>query len=198
MAQDKVTKRAPGIKFEVTHDGAIKFAAAGIGEHVFRPSDASLECRHFAELKGWKSTIEDAAAKSRDPETGASAPLAERFAACVEIAKHYADKSVVVWGRKAAAASPRDDTGLVLQALMRVWGRDLDKVEALVAKLAAKNGRERDAELRDLGKAGDVLTAIGEIKAERAAASKRVSASALLAELEGEGEDSDELPEAPM
>jgi hypothetical protein len=115
----------------------------------------------------------------------------------VEIAKHYANKDVVVWGRKAAATGgARDDTGLVLQALMRVWGRDLDKVNALVGKLAAKNGRERDAELRDLAKAGDVVKAIGEIKAERAAASKRVNAAAMLAELEDEDEEGDE--EAPM
>jgi hypothetical protein len=200
MANDKTTKRAPGLKFEYTHSGCVKFSAAGIGEHVFNPTDASLECRFANELKGWKGSIEDAAAKSRDPVTGESASLAERFAACVEIATYYANKNVTVWGRK-AAATPRDDTGLTLMALMRVWACDVDKANGYIGKLAAKAGIERDAQLKALGQSPDVIKAVSAIKAERAAAASKANAADMLAALKDAGDEPDDEEdddEAPM
>lgn len=190
--ETKTAKRGNGLKFEFLHDGSIKLSAVGCGEHVFKPTDASLEVRHFAELKGWKSTFEDAAAKSRDPITGQSAPLADRFAASVALMKHYADKSVVVWGRKAAAGGERStDAGLTLMALMRVKSVDLAGAEAIIKKMMDKHNVERKDVLANLGKNEAIIRAIADIKAERAAAS-RVNAADMLDELDDEDDEGDD------
>lgn len=200
-------KRGNGLVFTFEHDGSIKLAAAGIGEHRFHPREASLECNSQATLKGWKSTFEDAAAKSRDAVTGASAPLAERFAASVAIMKHYADKNVTVWGRKATGGTREGtDAGLVLQALMNVKGWTLDECNVKVSKMAEGKGLERKDILASLAKNPDIIREVADIKAKRAAASS-VDAASLLDELDGlededeedAGEDvGDEAPEAPF
>lgn len=207
MATKEATKkRGNGLVFTFNHDGSIKLSAVGVGEHTFKPGDASLEVRHFAELKGWKSTFEDAAAKSRDPITGQSAPLAERFEASRALMQHYADKSVVVWGRKAAGGERAGgDAGLTLMALMRVKGVDLAGAEAIIAKMMDKFNVERKDVLANLGKRDDIIRAISDIKAERAAAS-RINSVDMLDEIEdlpdGEEGDTDEGDEpddeAPM
>ena len=95
------------------------------------------------------------------------------------------------------AASQGVDAGLTLMGIMRALGIDLETAEARLAKMAAKLGVDRAACIKRLGEAPDVIKAIGEIKAERAAAGTKVNASDLLAEMddgeeEGDDEESDD------
>lgn len=154
-----------------THDGNMIAKVAGFPDILFDRSKVSLECRHFAELKGWKFTLEDAAAKSRTEANGFKPTAEEKYAAIKAIADHYMS-GVTVWGRK-AAAGPRDDHGLTLMALMRVRSLDIDGANALVDKIAEKNGIERKAVLTNMAaKNADIIRAVGDIKAERAAKSQ--------------------------
>ena len=154
-----------------THDGNMIAKVAGFPDILFDRTKVSIECRHFAELKGWKFTLEDAAAKSRTEANGFKPTAEEKYEAIKAIADHYMS-GVTVWGRKAAAAGPRDDHGLTLMALMRVRSLDVDGANALVDKIAEKNGIERKAVLTNMAtKNADIIRAIGDIKAERAAKS---------------------------
>ena len=178
-------KRGNGLVFEFVHEGGVKVTAPGLGKsHQFLVRDASLECNHFAALKGWKSTFEDAAAKSRDTATGASAPIEERFAAVVEIMTHYANKDVVTWGRKAAAGTREaTDAGLVLQALCLVKGWTVDEANAKVDRMAVAKKVDRKVVLAGLAKEPAIMREVVEIKARRAAAS-RVDSLSMLDELD--------------
>jgi hypothetical protein len=189
---NETKKRVNPIKWEVMYDGSIRGYCA-LGERKFHPREASLECNSVATLKGWKSTFEDAGAKSTDKITGKPPTLEERWSAIVEIMTHYADKSVVVWGRKAAGGERAGgDAGLTLMALMRVKGVDLAGAEAIIKKMMDKHNVERKDVLANLGKNEAIIRAIADIKAERAAAS-RVNAADMLDELDDEddGEDGD-------
>ena len=186
-------KRGNGLCFAFLHEGGVEVTAPSLGKsHRFLMRDASLETNHFAGLKGWKVTFEDAAAKSRDTATGASAPIEERFAAVVEIMTHYANKNVVTWGRKPVAgtrgrkpvAGTREatDAGLVLQALCLVKGWTVDEANERVDRMAVAKKVERKVVLASLAKEPPIMREVVEIKARRAAAD-RVDSLSMLDEL---------------
>lgn len=180
---------------EVRHNGDILFKVVGAGEFLFERSKTSLECRREAETQGWVKRIINMAAIERDPETGLSATPQLKFERMRGMAEHYMT-GTTQW-RAVAAAPKADDTGLTLQGIMRALGLDLEATEARLAKMAAKLGIERDAAIKRLAQAPDVIKAIAEIKAERAAANSAVNAADLLADLMDEG-DEDEDEDAPM
>lgn len=183
MTEGKTVK-AGSLRVTYEHGGQLRFAIGGFEDIVFNPAKASVENRHLAQLLGWKNRIGDGAAVSADPATGRVDPQAkwDKVRALVD----FYEAGGTEWAVRAAGggAGARDDAGLVVQALMRVWARDLDATNAAVEKLAAKRGVDRAALLKDLGKSADVLRVIGEIKAERAAAATRVNAADMLDELD--------------
>ena len=172
------------------HDGCLTFDVHGIGTLRFNPQRASVENRHLAQMLGWKNRLGDGAAVSADLGTGRVDPQA-KFDKVKALIDFY-EAGGTDWAMKGIGGGKADDTGLLIQALIRVWARDVDAVERTLAKLCAKREVERDALLKELGKGGDVLAAIGEIKAERAAANKKVNAADMLADLEDEDEDGEE------
>lgn len=172
---------------EVLHNGNIIFKVVGAGEFTFDRSKTSLEVRREAESQGWVKRIINMAAIERDPETGLSATPEFKFKRMLACAEHYMT-GTTQW-RLVASAPKADDTGLVLMGIMRALGLDLEAAEKKVAKLAAKNGADREATLRVLAKAPDVVAAIGQIKAERAAEQSKISAADMLADLMGDDEE---------
>jgi hypothetical protein len=181
-----MAKKNATVQITPTHEGNLLVKVLGAGEFVFDRQATSLECRHFAELKGWKFTLEDAAAIERDTETGLSATPQMKFDAIKAIAEHYMS-GTTTWGRKRAAgeASPSDE-GLTLLALMRVKGWDTDAANAWVAKVATAKSIDRKAVLANVRKNPEVILATAAIKAERAAANKNANAADFLAELDEE------------
>ena len=110
----------------------------------------------------------------------ASSDVAARMAAAIE---HYNSGSPM-WAMRQAAGAGVDDSGLVVQALMRVKGWTVEAADAWIARVAEAKGLDRKAVLGNVRKNPDVLRAIGEIKAERAAANKAANAEDFLAEMD--------------
>lgn len=178
----------------VLPDNRLLFKVIGAGERIFDPMKATIEVRQRAMLHGFTQRGADRMALARNTETGLPATPQEKFARFSAWADHI--EAGGEWEMRAAAA-PRDDTGLTLQGIMRALGLDLEATEARLAKMATKLGIERDAAIKRLAQAPDVIKAIAEIKAERAAANSAVNAADLLADLMDEGDEGED-EDAPM
>ena len=177
----------------ITHsmqDGKIEFRVLNAGSFTFDPDKVSAENRARAMIHGFVQRISDGGALSRNPETGLPATPADKMARMQRIADHLMS-GATEWALR-VAASQGVDAGLTLMGIMRALGIDLETAEARLAKMAAKLGVDRAACIKRLGEAPDVIKAIGEIKAERAAAGTKVNASDLLAEMDDDEEGGDE------
>ena len=177
----------------ITHsmqDGKIEFRVLNAGSFSFDPGKVSAENRARAMIHGFVQRISDGGALSRNPETGLPATPADKMARMQRIADHLMS-GATEWALR-VAASQGVDAGLTLMGIMRALGIDLETAEARLAKMAAKLGVDRAACIKRLGEAPDVIKAIGEIKAERAAAGTKVNASDLLAEMDDDEEGGDE------
>lgn len=186
----------------ITHsmqDGKIEFRVLNAGSFSFDPDKVSAENRARAMIHGFVQRISDGGALSRNPDTGLPATPADKMARMQRIADHLMS-GATEWALRVAAAG-QPDSGLTLMGIMRALGIDLETAEARLAKMAAKLGVDRAACIKRLGEAPDVIKAIGEIKAERAAAGTKVNAADLLAEMddeddeEGDEESDDEADE---
>ena len=177
----------------ITHsmqDGKIEFRVLNAGSFSFDPDKVSAENRARAMIHGFVQRSSDGGAQSRNPDTGLPATPADKMARMQRIADHLMS-GATEWALR-VAASQGVDAGLTLMGIMRALGIDLETAEARLAKMAAKLGVDRAACIKRLGEAPDVIKAIGEIKAERAAAGTKVNASDLLAEMDDEDEEDDE------
>lgn len=174
----------------ITHsmqDGKIEFRVLNAGSFTFDPDKVSAENRARAMIHGFVQRISDGGALSRNPDTGLPATPADKMARMQRIADHLMS-GATEWALRVAAAG-QPDSGLTLMGIMRALGIDLETAEARLAKMAAKLGVDRAACIKRLGEAPDVIKAIGEIKAERAAAGTKVNASDLLAEMDDDESD---------
>jgi hypothetical protein len=190
------------------HDGNILFRVPGVGEAVLRVGDVSLENRHKAMLEGFVKRIINMAAISRNTDTGASATPAEKWARMQAAIEHYNSGSLM-WAMKVASSAP-DDAGLVVQALMRVKSCTIEQANSLVEAMMAKHTLERKDVLANLRKNPAIVKAMGDIRAEHAAANKATNAADFLAEMdelsadpedesvESAEESADEPEEAPF
>ena len=168
-------------------DGKIEFRVLNAGSFSFDPDKVSAENRARAMIHGFVQRISDGGALSRNPDTGLPATPTDKMARMQRIADHLMS-GATEWALRVAAAG-QPDSGLTLMGIMRALGIDLETAEARLAKMAAKLGVDRAACIKRLGEAPDVIKAIGEIKAERAAAGTKVNASDLLAEMDDEAEE---------
>lgn len=133
--------------------------------------------REQALLHGFKQKLIDAAAIGRDPDTGKSATIEDKYFAVKEVYDRLADG---YWNK------PRDGSptgGLLLRALLRMFpGRTR---EQLVEWLGAKS----DAEKAALRKNVKIAAIIEDIKAEAADYTEgTIDTDAMLDEIEGEEE----------
>jgi hypothetical protein len=181
------------------HDGTAVVQVFGQPALTFNPMKASLLNRNYAQQFGWDNRIKNKTSVTADPATGKT-DTAEKYRLARELIEFY-EQGGDAWDMKSAGGGGvREDAGLVVQALTRLWKRDVDAVEAGIRKLAARNSIERDAQLKILAKSPDVVKVVGAIKAERAAANKTVDASSYLDELDNlpdaDEDDEDDAPTA--
>ena len=178
----------------ITHsmqDGKIEFRVLNAGSFSFDPDKVSAENRARAMIHGFVQRISDGGALSRNPDTGLPATPADKMARMQRIADHLMS-GATEWALRVAAAG-QPDSGLTLMGIMRALKLDLDATERFLAKLMVKWELDRTATIKRLGESPDVVQAIGDIKAERAASQTKVNASSLLDEIDaGEEEEGDD------
>lgn len=126
---------------------------------------------------GLKQKLVDAAAISRNPDTGASATIEDKYNAVREVYDRITDPTNPMWNKIREGGSGAVG-GLLLRALVRMYdGRKT--VEQLREYLESKTDAEKSA----LRKNPKVAEIIAEIKAERAT-DDGIDTDELLSELE--------------
>jgi len=95
----------------------------GAGTVVFDRTAASTKCRDEAERQGWYKRLINAAAISRDEETGKSATPAEKFDAVKALADHYAT-GTEAWHLRTTRTA-RELTMEEKKALMAKWAAEM-------------------------------------------------------------------------
>ena len=169
------TKRTPALRVEIDDMGlALQFAD---GEQLsLGLSGLSDDIRHYATLHGLKQKLVGAAAISRNPETGRSATVADKYNAV----KAVYDRLLAGQWNAPRGEGGTSATGLLFRALCRMYPERAP--ETIREYLDGKNKKDQDALRRN----PHVAAIIEEIKAE--AGPEDTSASdAMLDEL-GEAE----------
>lgn len=101
-----------------TERETITFNILGVGDIRFDISQAHRNNRESAEVHGWIQRISDAAAISRDPETGKPASAQDKFDAMSRLVAHY-ESGTSEWSRKPVAGE-REKGGLLFKALCQM------------------------------------------------------------------------------
>ena len=178
MTTEIETKRTPDLTSETIHhvpSGELKGLSI-----VFRHGETLMlefsmlteSIRQQALLHGLKQKLVDAAAISRNPETGRTATIEDKYDAVKEV---Y-DRLLAGEWNKARAGGGGGGGGLLLQALIRLYpAKSADELRDYIGKLT----RAQQAALRANSRVAPV---IAEIQAERGAD----DSDDLLAELEGD------------
>lgn len=154
------TTKAPAVSADIT--GSVLRITSPEGHEInVDAGSLSDDIRHQAMMHGLKQKIVDAAAISRNPETGRSATITDKFDAMSEVATRlYAGE----WNKRREGGTGAGAGGLLFAALVRLYaGRKSD--DEIRTFLAGKT----DAEQAALRASSRVAPIIAEIKAERAA-----------------------------
>lgn len=166
------TKRIPAISAEIA-DGILTLTASNGDSFAIRATDLTPEIREYATMHGLKQKLVDAAAISRNPETGRAASIEDKVAAVR-----------AVFDRLLAGQwnAPREGGGgaggLLFRALCRMYAGKKDE-GAIREFLESKT----DAEKTALRKNPKVAAIIEEIRAETGKAAN-IDTDELLGELE--------------
>lgn len=173
MAQAQTETRTPAI--EATIKGRVLTLAFSNGQAL--ELDAGQLTDGIVEqalMHGLKQKLVDAAAISRDPDTGRTATIDTKFAAVKEVFDRLLAGE---WNKRREGAGAVTG-GLLFAAMCRVYAATKTP-EEVKAYLATKTDEEK-AQMRKIGK---IAAAIEAIKAERAKPTE-VDEAALLAGLE--------------
>jgi hypothetical protein len=151
----------------ITHeivDNELVFTVVGAGKLTFQPQAVSETNRHRAELHGWIQRISDAAAISRDPETGKPATALEKYEAMKALVDHY-ETGTSEWSRVRVGGG--EVKGQLFKALcviypaktpddIRAWldGKSKDEKKAL---RQSKKVRDAIASFTDGSEGDDIL-----------------------------------------
>lgn len=163
------------ITHEVFQDsGVIKFTVIGAGVIEFNTNNASAECKLHARVHGFIQRISDAAAISRNPDTGAPATPQEKFDAMSKLVAHY-ESGTSEWTRVRAAGEGQSG-GLLFRALC-IMSAETKSPEEIKTWMSTKT----KAQLAALRATERVATIIATLRP----ASIEVDADALMNELEG-------------
>lgn len=169
------TTKAPAVSADIT--GSVLTITSPEGHKIIvDAANLGDDIRHAAMMHGLKQKIVDAAAISRNPETGRSATITDKFDAMSEVATRlYAGE----WNKRREAGTATGG-GLLLQALMRLYaGRKTEEeLRAYLDKLSDKE----QAAIRASARVAPIIAAIKEERDAKKA--KDVSADDLLAGLD--------------
>lgn len=170
MSNQTETKRQSAIQATITDTGALCLTFSNGKSLMLHPTQLNAEIQSVAKLHGLKQKLVDAAAISRNPDTGKSATVDDKYEAVREV---YDRLLSGAWN------APREGGGgsgsLLLAALVRQTGKD----EAVLREWLAQKS---DAEKKALSLNPKVAEHINAIRAERAKADG-VDSDALLGEL---------------
>jgi hypothetical protein len=133
------------------------------------------EIKQAAMLHGLKQKLVDGAAIARNPETGRSATLEDKFNAVKEIYDRITDPAAPAWNKGRASGEGDGGNTLLLRALCKMSG----KSPAVMAAALENKTKEEKKALRANPK---VAAIIAEIQAERLA-QQGIDGEALLDEL---------------
>lgn len=158
----------------------ITFRVKDAGSVTLNTEDLSPAVRSRALQHGMIQRISDAAALSRNPDTGLPASPQDKLAAMEELVAHYAS-GTEEWGRKRAAGAGAEG-GITLRAVAAVQGVSVETMRERVAALAEKRGTTTRAILAALAKQEAVARKVAEM---RAAGGDSKVAEELLGELAG-------------
>lgn len=167
-------KRIPAIEATISHENLSLLLKFSNGSEVFIDAGAlSEEMRNAAMMHGLKQKLVDAAAISRDTETGRSATIEDKYNAVREVAERLRAGE---WNKKAEGGGG-GPASLLARAVAELRGKPLDVVRPW---LDAKTKEERAA----LKKNPRVASIILRMQAEAAANAKGgADSDSLLSEL---------------
>jgi len=160
----------------------ITFLVRGCEPLTFDVKKVSDAVGERAMLHGFIQRVSDAAAISRNPETGLPATPEDKRDAMARLVEWY-ESGTEEWSRKReAGAGP--DTGITLQAMIDVFGGDAAGARGMIQSLADKRGITLNEARAVFAGSREVAARIAQLKADRAAKSG-VDAQGLLDELQG-------------
>lgn len=170
MANQTETKRQPAIEAQTDHkQGLLNLTFANGRQLNLHVSELTAEIREQALLHGLKQKLVDAAAISRNPDTGKSATVDDKYAAVREVYDRLLDGN---WN------APREGSGqssLLQAAMVEFSGKDAATVKTWL------DGKT-DAEKKALSLNPKVAAIINRIRAERAK-TDGINSDELLSEL---------------
>lgn len=144
-----------------------------------RDTDLSESVREMALMHGLKQKLVDAAAISRNPDTGRSATTEDKYNAVRDVYDRLLSGQ---WNKQREGGSGGSSGGLLFRALIRLYSTKTP--EQIRAFLEAKS----DAEKATLRKLPAIAAIIEQLKAE-SAKTDGIDGAALLAGLENEGDE---------
>ena len=177
MAQTNETKRIPAIDATISEDlGTLLLTFANGEKLTLHVSQLTPAIGAHALMHGLKQKLVDAAAISRNPETGRSATIEDKYEAVLAVYERLVNPTNPSWNkpRESAAAVAG---GLLFKALCRMYA---DKNPEFIRAFLAKKSDEEKAALR---KNPRVAAIIEEIKAENAKEIDASETDAMLDEL---------------
>lgn len=142
----------------------ITFSVRDVGDIVLDMTALSPDVLAYAAYHGMKQRIADAAAMSRNPDTGAPATPQDKFDAMQALVAHYAT-GTSEWAVRVASGGAAKPSGLTLRALADVQGLDIATMRSRLEALAERKATTTAALLRELAKAPAVAKRIAELKA---------------------------------
>jgi len=152
------TPRTPAISAEITAD-VLRIVGANGDVIALAASELSPEVRHAAMMHGLKQKLGDAAAISRNPETGRSATVEDKMAAVHEV---YQRLLAGQWNKTRESGEGGGAGGLLFKALCKIKA---DKTPAEIRAYLDGLTKEQQAAVR---KVPAVAAAIEEIRAAQA------------------------------
>jgi hypothetical protein len=159
-------KRANSVISTRLEGDTIVFAVVGVGEMTLGLGELSQAVKHRAMVHGLIQRVSDAAALSRNTETGQSATPSDKFHAMKDIVDHYRTGTTEWTLRRASGGGETRENGITLRALAAVQGADVATMRERVEKLAEKQGITTRAILAKIATQPAVAAKIAELRAQ--------------------------------
>lgn len=174
------TKKRANSIISTRHDATgITFTVAGVGDIPLPFAELSHTVRERAMVHGLIQRISDAAALSRDPDTGKPATPQAKFDEMARLVAHYRTGTGDWSIRREGGGGESREGGVTLRALANVQKTDVATMREKIERMAEKNGTTTRAILAKLATQSAVAAEIARLKSATVA----VDADELLAEL---------------
>lgn len=157
--------RANSIISTTIDNDTITFAVQGVGNLTINMKQVSTQNATRAMHHGIIQRVSDAAALSRNTDTGQPASPADKFDAMKRIVDHLNSGSPDWSLRVASGESGSAVAGITLKAVASVQGVSVDEMRQRIERLAEKRGITTRALLATLAKQEAVAKRIAEMRA---------------------------------